>query len=846
MKIKLTISALVVMFLSLNFLTANAQTVNVSMPVLSDTTGAIIDVPIMVGDVTGLEIYAYAMTINFDQKVLDVNTITTIGTLTQPWGNLTLSDKPGQLIIAAAGAVPLAGSGILLDLKFDVIGKPGEQTALTFGSFMFNEGKPAVSIKNGFFKIPKFEITHGPVVGAVTSTSARFVVRTDTSVGVKVVLSQDSTTWSNSLSSPVITTQANQEYFGILTAVDLKPNTTYFYRAVIPGQPKPAYIGQFKTFPTTGESAKFKFLFGSCQQAYYDDPKSGFGFIFPKMSKEGALFFLQQGDWIYPDTTDSEQGDSLNYFAKHPDLIYENYRDRYDRNFPMIELLKVTPVDFTYDDHDWVNNNCDGTYMNHGGANSIQIYQKAFPHYPLPSASNGIWHKFSCGNADVFMTDNRAQRDPNLNALLWDQNRFVFGANYLDNHTILGNEQMNWLSDQLKASTAKWKFISSGTPFNPAWRGLIELALLLQGTPFDPITDPASGQKVSLAFLAGEFSDKWAGFPSDIYKLLKTIIDNNIQNVIFLSGDTHTSAIDDGTNSLIPELMDCPLDRTNSQIVAVAKQAFKVDVWNKGGQTYDNALPNDLGNTYGKVSVFGADSVKLEIVSETGRILAAHKVLPGIIPRRVAGIVVPGGLDFGTVQLGAQGGSAVVAVSTSIDTFKISNVIVTPIKGTAQFIPLKTSAKLVSGKAELFPFGFVPQGKTGDTCQAAITFVTNDPTGLKTIGAQGIVGTKVGVDDNSNLSVPVVHQLYQNYPNPFNPKTTIRFAMPKPGHVELFVVNVLGQRIRTLVDAEVQTGYHQLVWDGKNDYGSETAAGIYFIVMKSEDGTRLRKITLIK
>ncbi|MDZ7342325.1 MAG: alkaline phosphatase D family protein [candidate division KSB1 bacterium] len=823
-----------------------AQTVEVSLGIMSDTTGAQIALPVKVSDVTGLGIGSYSAVISFDANVLVATGVSVGGTLTESWGSPTMAIHPGQISLAAAGAVDLAGAGTLINLLFNVVGKPGDRTVIKFVNLMFNEGSPAANLKDGYFKIPKFEVTHGPIVGAVTATSARFVVHTDTAAWVKVYLAQDTTTWSKGIYSTVVETNAANDYFGLLEATGLKPSSTYFYRSVIDGQPKPKYVGRFKTFPAPGQVEPFRFLFGSCQQAYYDDPRSGFGFIFPKMAQEGALFFLQQGDWIYPDTTDREQGDSLNFFAKHVDQIFETYRDRYDPNFPMIELLKVTPVDFTYDDHDWVDNNCDGTYMNLGGSNSIQVYQQAFPHYPLANASKGVWHKFTCGNVDVFMIDNRAQRDPNLNALQWLQDRFVFKANFLDNHSILGAEQMNWLLDQLKASTATWKFISSGTPFNPAWRGLIELALLLQGTPYDPIVDPATGQKASMAFLAGEFVDKWAGFPSDIYKLLKAIIENNIQNVIFLSGDTHTSAIDDGTHSLIPELMDCPLDRTNSQIVAVAKEGFKVDIWNKGGQTYQNALPNDLGNTYGRVSVFGRDSVKLEVVSETGRILAAHTVLPGIVPRRVAGVIVPGGMDFGTVQLGAQAATAVIAISTSIDTFKISNVVVTPIKGASQFVALKTSTKLLSGQADVFPFAFIPQGKTGDTCQAMITFVSNDPAGLKIIGAQGIVGTQVAVDDPSIPMKPLVHQLYPNYPNPFNPETMIRFATPIAGHVKLYITNVLGQRIRTLLDSDVPAGYQSLIWDGKNDDGELAAAGIYLVVMKAGDVTQWRKITLIK
>ena len=51
-----------------------------------------------------------------------------------------------------------------------------------------------------------------------------------------------------------------------------------------------------------------------------------------------------------------------------------------------------------------------------------------------------------------------------------------------------------------------------------------------------------------------------------------------------------------------------------------------------------------------------------------------------------------------------------------------------------------------------------------------------------------------------NETVPAELILAQNYPNPFNPSTTIQYSLPKSAHVLISVYNVLGQRIRTLVD----------------------------------------------
>lgn len=93
---------------------------------------------------------------------------------------------------------------------------------------------------------------------------------------------------------------------------------------------------------------------------------------------------------------------------------------------------------------------------------------------------------------------------------------------------------------------------------------------------------------------------------------------------------------------------------------------------------------------------------------------------------------------------------------------------------------------------------------------------------------------------------PRVFALAPVYPNPFNPLTNIKFAVPKGGHVELRVYDVVGRLVRTLVDADLPAAEHVLAWDGKNDAGQAVPSGTYYCRMTAEGFRAVQKMTLLK
>ncbi len=88
--------------------------------------------------------------------------------------------------------------------------------------------------------------------------------------------------------------------------------------------------------------------------------------------------------------------------------------------------------------------------------------------------------------------------------------------------------------------------------------------------------------------------------------------------------------------------------------------------------------------------------------------------------------------------------------------------------------------------------------------------------------------------------------LRPNYPNPFNPCTRIQYHAPFQAHVRIEIFNLLGQRVRTLVDRFIEPGVHSVSWDGCDDLGQSATAGIYFYRLVSGAIELTGKMTLIR
>lgn len=105
--------------------------------------------------------------------------------------------------------------------------------------------------------------------------------------------------------------------------------------------------------------------------------------------------------------------------------------------------------------------------------------------------------------------------------------------------------------------------------------------------------------------------------------------------------------------------------------------------------------------------------------------------------------------------------------------------------------------------------------------------------------------------DRNQVIIPSEYYLEQNYPNPFNAVTRIDFGIPGElstyRDVQLKVINILGQTVRTLVNQKLGPGLYSYTWDGTDYSGSRVASGLYFYRLSIDDSPQTtRKMVLLK
>jgi len=399
----------------------------------------------------------------------------------------------------------------------------------------------------------------------VTASSANVFVRTDqeTSVALRYGTDPNLATY---LVSQTVQTSAASDFTTIIPLTGLRAEMTYYLNAVVDGIPHlsaPPYPS-FKSFAPQGVLRNFKFVvladFTNVQRLAKTTT------TFASASAELPDFVFIGGDFDH----------------RNPDTLADKrtmFKELYDRTTPFMSdfvplILERAAIVHQWDDHDAGRNNIDRTYPRWGLTQ--QVFQEYVPSYPLPAVSPGIWQKFSYAQAEFYVLDCRSQRDPDREVDQGDKSM-------LDGNNLGATGQLQWLKDGLLASTARWKIIFTSVVANASTK----------------------------------FPEGWAAYQREWGELKDFITANHIKGVVFISGDLHLGAIDNGTATGFPEM--CVAAANSQDEDARCSTAFE-GAWSEG--YFEDPCPG-----YGLVTVSTRPNrLILQAVDESGAIRVAYTV----------------------------------------------------------------------------------------------------------------------------------------------------------------------------------------------------------------------------
>jgi alkaline phosphatase D len=366
---------------------------------------------------------------------------------------------------------------------------------------------------------PQPAITHGPISGEVSDTSVVLWARGNVTGTLEFEVA-DNAEFSGDLLTGSAGVAADGDFTGETLVEGLTPGQTYFYRVSLAADSVTSdpVEGQFTTAPAADAPAAFDFVFGACLggQGYCRDPETGWA-IFNTMLAEEPDFFLITGDSIYASSACPTPNNLPG--AETPAQTLTDFRARYryhleDENYA--NFLAQVPVYVSWDDHE-VKDDYSGLALASQNPQRLQDgRQSFFEYWPVRPTENvtdtyRLYRQISYGaQADFFILDARSYRDPNVN---WDPHPRNFTPK-----TMLGAEQFAWLQQALAESQATWKFIVTSVP-------------LAYPTGFP---QPEVDGRDSWA----NFTEK-SGFETELLALLFYIESQDINNVVFLTGDTH-------------------------------------------------------------------------------------------------------------------------------------------------------------------------------------------------------------------------------------------------------------------------------------------------------------------
>ena len=114
------------------------------------------------------------------------------------------------------------------------------------------------------------------------------------------------------------------------------------------------------------------------------------------------------------------------------------------------------------------------------------------------------------------------------------------------------------------------------------------------------------------------------------------------------------------------------------------------------------------------------------------------------------------------------------------------------------------------------------------------------------IGALGVGCDPITASLEHGKIVPKEFILYQNYPNPFNPFTTVRYALPENGFINITIYDMVGRVVKTLRNGYQTAGFQKIQWNATNNRNEPVSTGLYLFTIQAGEFRRTKKMVLVK
>ena len=465
------------------------------------------------------------------------------------------------------------------------------------------EGLPPGSPFTDRTELQKPGLPDGTAVGDVTSHSAELWLRTDgpreiqvewASVDAWKKISAMASVQSAASRTPRVVTGPETDFTRTISLDRLSPQTRYRYYILMsdpgpgtaPSRQRAAAEGEFSTLPKSDTSAPVTFAWSGdvggqdrCRQGEAGYP------IFDTIRRQKPDFFLFLGDTIYADNVcPSPPNDpGANFIA----TTLSEYRAKhhYQRGAAALRrLLDTVPVYVTWDDHE-VKNNFSGPSEAQMPAGR-QALREYWPIRSDVSDPNRLYRSIRYGSdLEIFLLDTRQYRSKNAEP---------------DGpaKTMLGAAQLQWLLEEMPASTATWKVIVTSVP----------------------LSVPKGGG------LAVPGHDGWAGgtdgtgFERERQVIVDAIVQKRVANVVFLAGDIHwvqANRYDPNQDGVVDfhEFVSGPLSASPGRLTTPSPVLHPNTLINEGG--YDN---------FGLVRVT-KEALAVSILDVEGKTRFSHRIL---------------------------------------------------------------------------------------------------------------------------------------------------------------------------------------------------------------------------